>query len=320
MKAIVHDRYGPPDVLRVEQVERPEPQAGEVLVRVHATTVNRTDCHMRGAYPFVWRFMLGLRRPRRRVLGSEFAGVVEATGEGVTGLGVGDRVFGARLGAHAEYVCVREDGLIARVPEGMGFEEAAAVFDGGHQGLAPLRRANVGEGTRLLVYGASGSCGTAAVQIARHLGAHVTAVCGTKNVELVRQLGADVVYDYQRGEDFTKDGEVYDVVLDAVGFLPFRRARRALKPGGLFLATELGFLWQNPLLALTTKRSSKRLLFTMPKRTQEDVLYLKGLIEAGEYRPVIDRAYPLEDAAEAHRYVETLQKTGNVVLTVSGSR
>ena len=318
MRAVVHDEYGPPEVLRLETCERPAPKDDEVLVRVHATTVNLTDCHMRGAYPVIWRFMIGFRRPRQRILGSEFAGIVEAVGSAVTGFAVGDRVFGAKQGAHAEYICVREAGLIAHVPGGLSFEEATAVTDGGHQGRAPLLRANVGEGTRLLIYGASGSCGTAAVQIARHLGAHVTAVCGTKNVELVRSLGADVVHDYQRGADFTQDGEVYDVVLDAVGFLPYRRARKALKPGGLFLATELGFMWQNPALVLLTKRSSKRLIFTMSKRTQEDVVFFKELIERGEYRPVIDRTYPLEEAAEAHRYVETRQKTGNVVLTVAG--
>ena len=318
MRAVVHDEYGPPEVLRLETCERPVPEDDEVLVRVHATTVNLTDCHMRGAYPVIWRFMIGFRRPRQRILGSEFAGVVESVGSAVTAFAVGDRVFGAKQGTHAEYICVREAGLIAHVPDGMSFEEATAVTDGGHQGRAPLLRANVGEGTRLLIYGASGSCGTAAVQIARHLGAHVTAVCGTKNVELVRSLGADVVYDYQRGADFTQDGEVYDVVLDAVGFLPYRRARKALKPGGLFLATELGFMWQNPALVLLTKRSRKRLIFTMSKRTQEDVVFFKELIERGEYRPVIDRTYPLEEAAEAHRYVETRQKTGNVVLTVAG--
>ncbi len=318
MRAVLHDEYGPPEVLRLETCERPVPQDDEVLVRVHATTVNLTDCHMRGAYPFFWRFMIGFRRPRQKILGSEFAGVVEATGADVTAFAVGDRVFGARQGAHAEYVCVPESRLIAHMPEGMSFEDAAAVCDGGYQALGPLRKANVGEGTRLLVYGASGSCGTAAVQVGRHLGAQVTAVCGTKNVELVRGLGADVVYDYQRGEDFTKDGEVYDVVLDAVGFLPYRRARKALKPGGLFFATDVGFLWQNLPLALLTRRSSKKLLFLMPKRTQEDVVFFKGLIERGEYRPVIDRTYPLEEAAEAHRYVETRQKTGNVVLTVDG--
>lgn len=318
MKAVIHDRYGSPDVLRIEDVERPVPKDDEVLVRVHATTVNRTDCHMRRAKPFVWRFMLGLRRPRRKILGSELAGVVEAVGAAVTEFQAGDRVFGVRFGANAQYVCVRESGLLTHIPEGMSFEEAAAVLDGGYQALGTLRRANVGSGTRLLVYGASGSCGTAAVQLAKHFGAHVTAVCGTKNVELVLSLGADEAVDYQQ-EDYTERSETYDVVLDAVDRDSFRHARRVLRPGGLYLATDLGFLWQNPILALWSKLfGDRKVVFAVAQHRREDVLFLKGLLASGEYRPVIDRSYPLEDAVEAHRYVETLQKTGNVVLTVNG--
>ena len=314
MRAVVHDRYGPPDVLRIEAVERPVPAANEVLVRIHATTVNRTDCHMRAARPFLWRFYLGLRRPKRRILGSEFAGVIEAVGAAVTEFEVGDRVFGLRSGAHAEFVCVREAGLVAHMPSGMTFEEAAAVCDGATQALAPLRRVGVGEGTRLLVYGASGSCGTAAVQLGKHLGAHVTAVCNTKNVELVRSLGADEVVDYLQ-EDFTKSGETYDVVLDAVGKHSFRRSRRSLKPGGRFLATD--GLHNFPLALLTSRIGDRKVVFTVARPTKADVLHIKELLEAGRYRPVIDRVQPLEDVVEAHRYVDTLQKTGNVVLTVS---
>nr|MBA3567229.1 NAD(P)-dependent alcohol dehydrogenase [Actinomycetota bacterium] len=213
MRAVVHDTYGAPDVLRLADVERPAPKVDEVLVRVHATTVTRTDCHMRKASPFIWRFMLGLLRPKRRILGLEFAGVVEAVGAAVSDFAMGDRVFGLRNGAHAEYVCVREAGLLAHMPAGMTFEEAAAVCDGMSQALGHLRKGGVGTGTRLLVYGASGSCGTAAVQLAKELGAHVTAVCNTKNVALVRSLGADEVIDYLQ-EDFTKNGQTYDVILD----------------------------------------------------------------------------------------------------------
>jgi NADPH:quinone reductase-like Zn-dependent oxidoreductase len=317
MKAVVHDRYGPPDVLRLADVERPVPRDDEVLVKVRATTVSRTDSHMRRAKPFVWRFFLGLRRPKRRILGSELAGEVEAVGAAVMDFGVGDHVFGLNgFGAHPEFACMREGGLLAHSPAGMTFEEAAAVCDGAQQALAPLRRANVGPGTRILVYGASGSCGTAAVQLARYFGAHVTAVCNTKNVELVRSLGADEVVDYLQ-EDFTKNGETYDVVLDAVGKHSFRRCRGSLKPGGLFLATDLGFLWQNPFLALWTSRvGDKKVVFALSRHTKQDVLFLKELIEAGRYRAVIDRRYPLEQVVEATRYVETEQKTGNVVLTV----
>ena len=316
MRAVVHDRYGPPEVLRLEEVDPPVPADDEVLVRVRATTVNRTDSHMRRASPFIWRFMLGLRRPKRRILGLEFAGEVEAVGAAVTEFRVGDRVFGMRSGSHAEYVCVREAGMIAHIPGGLSFEEAAAVCDGATQALAPLERAGVGEGTRLVVYGASGSCGTAAVQLAkRHLGAHVTAVCNTKNVELVRSLGADEVVDYLQ-EDFTRNGETYDVVLDAVGKHSFRRARRSLKPGGLFLATD--GLHNLPLAYLTSWVGDRKVVFAIARPTKQDVLLLRGLVEAGTYRPVIDSVHPLEEAVEAHRYVDTQQKTGNVVLTVNG--
>jgi NADPH:quinone reductase-like Zn-dependent oxidoreductase len=317
MRAVVHDRYGPPEVLRVEDVERPVPGENEVLVRVHATTVKRTDTHIRRAKPFLWRFFAGLLRPKRRVLGVELAGEVEAVGAAVTEFQAGDRVFGmSGFGAHAEFVCMRESGLLAHMPAGMTFEEAAAVCDGGLQGLAALRKGRVDKGTRLVVYGASGSCGTAAVQWAKHFGAHVTAVCNTRNVGLVRSLGADEVVDYLQ-QDFTKNGETYDVVLDAVGKYSFRRGRHSLKPGGLYVATDQLY---NVLLVLWTAWiGDKKVVFPTAKRTKKDVLFLKELIEAGEYRPIIDRSYPLEDVVEATRYVETLQKTGNVVLTVSGA-
>jgi NADPH:quinone reductase-like Zn-dependent oxidoreductase len=314
MKAVVHDRYGPPEVLRLEDVERPVPGPGEVVVRVRATTVNQTDCHMRRARPLVWRLMLGLRRPRRRTLGMELAGEVAAVGDGVTQFEVGDRVFGiTNFGANAEFIRLKESSALTRMPAGLPFEEAAAIFDGAFQGLAALRRANVGEGTRLVVYGASGSCGTAAVQLGRHLGAHVTAVCNTKNVELVRSLGADVVLDYTR-EDFAKDGETYDVILDAVGKQSFFHCRRALRPGGLYVATDR---FVNLVLLLWTRWFGKRrVVFGMPRLTKDNVHFVKELVESGRYRAVVDRTYPLEDVVEATRYVESWQKTGNVVLTV----
>ncbi len=316
MRAVVHDRYGPPEVLRIEEIPRPVPNDDEVLVKVHATTVNQTDCHIRAAKPFLWRFFAGLLRPKRKVLGTEFAGEVEAVGAAVREYEVGDRVFGARWGSHAEYVCVRERGLMAHMPAGMTFEEAGAVVDGALQALGHLREGKVGEDTRLVVYGASGSCGTAAVQLARHLGAHVTAVCNTKNVELVRSLGADEVIDYLE-EDFTKNGRTYEVILDAVGKHSFRRCRGSLEPGGLFVATD--GLHNFPLKFLTSKLDKRVVFYGSKKNTREDLLFLKQLIEAGKYRAVIDRRYPLEDVVEATRYVETWQKAGNVVLTLNGS-
>jgi NADPH:quinone reductase-like Zn-dependent oxidoreductase len=317
VRAVVHDRYGPPEVLRLEDVERPEPKEDEVLVKVHATTVTQTDCHMRRARPFIWRFTLGFRRPKRRTLGAEFAGEVEAVGSAVTDFEVGDRVFGMTSGAHAEYVCVRESGFLARMPALLTFADAAALCDGFNQGLTNLKVAKVGEGTRLLVYGASGSCGTAAVQLAKHyFGAHVTAVCSTPNVDLVRSLGADEIIDYLH-EDFTRRGERYDVVLDAVGKHSLYRSRRALRPGGLFAATDR--LYNLPLAFLMSRSKRKKVVFSTEwEPPKENLQLLKELIEAGKYRPVVDRTYPLEDVVEATRYVDSWQKTGNVVLTVNG--
>ena len=319
MRAVVHDRYGPPEVLRIETLEQPVPGDDEVLVRVRATTVTRTDTGLRSAEYFISRFVTGLRRPKQRVLGVELAGEVERVGARVSEFAVGDRVFGVRTGAHAEYVTIPENGALALVPARLTFEEAAAVCDGAALALSCLRKAGRLGGRRVLVYGASGSVGTAGVQLAKHFGAHVTAVCNTKNVDLVRSLGADVVVDYTR-EDFTKNGETYDVVFDAVGKTSFRRSRRSLKPGGVYLETDLGFMWHVPLLAVATRWvGGKRVALGITKYRKEDVELLKALIENGEYRPVVDRTYPLDDVVEASKYVETGQKTGNVVLTVGSA-
>jgi NADPH:quinone reductase-like Zn-dependent oxidoreductase len=321
MRAVVYDRYGPPEVLRLEEVDRPAPKDDEVLVKIHATTVNRTDCGWRSAKPFIGRYFTGIRRPKRRILGSELAGEVEAVGAAVSQFKVGDHVFGVNyFGAHAEFVCVQEDRPLAHKPAGMTFEEAAAVSDGAILALTALRKGNLRKGQKILIYGASGSIGTAAVQLAKHFEADTTAVCNTKNVELVRSLGADEVVDYLQ-EDFTKNGKTYDAVFDAVGKHSFRRCRRSVKPGGFYVETDLGFMWHVPLLALATRRiGDKRVTLPTPNYTKKDVLFLKELVEAGRYRPVIDRSYPLEQVVEATKYVETGQKTGNVVLTVNGGR
>jgi NADPH:quinone reductase-like Zn-dependent oxidoreductase len=317
MKAVVHDRYGPPEVQELREVERPEPKDDELLVRVHATTVNQTDCHIRAAKPVFWRFMAGFLRPKQKILGTEFAGEVEAVGSAVTEFRPGDRVFGRRWGAHAEYLCLRESDRVIHMPEGMPFVDGAAIFDGAYQGQGALRAGNVGKATRLVVYGASGSLGTAAVQLARHLGAHVTAVCNTKNIELVRSLGADEVVDYLR-EDFTRNGQTYDVIIDAVGKHAFWKCRRALRPGGIFVATDR--LHNFVLRYWTRWFDSRKVVFKVEWPTRDDMLFIRRLIEEGEYRAVVDRTYPLEDVVEATRYVESWQKTGNVVLTVDGGR
>jgi NADPH:quinone reductase-like Zn-dependent oxidoreductase len=319
VRAVVYDRYGAPDVQRLEDVERPVPKEDEVLVRIHATTVTRTDCGWRIGSPFFTRLFLGLRRPKREILGMELAGEVEAVGAAVTEFELRDQVFGVTgFGAHAEFVCIREDAALAHKPAGMTFEEAAAVCDGACTALSCLKSADLRTGRSILIYGASGSIGTAAVQLARYFEADVTAVCSTKDVELVRSLGADRVIDYTQ-EDFTKNSEMYDVVFDAVGKHSFRRSRRSLKPGGIYIDTDLGFMWHVPLLDLLTRIGDKTVKLGIAKYTKKDVLLLKELIEAGKYRAVIDRCYQLEDVVDATRYVETEQKTGNVVLTVNGA-
>jgi NADPH:quinone reductase-like Zn-dependent oxidoreductase len=239
MRAVVHHHYGPPEVIRLEEVERPVPADDEVLVRVHATTVNRTDTGLRSAEFFISRFFTGLLRPRNRILGMELAGEVEAVGAAVTEFKVGDQVFGGKgSGAHAEFVCIRESATLALKPAAMSFDEAAAVFDGLSLALVCLETAGPLAGRSVLIFGASGSVGTSAVQLARHFGAHVTAVCRTRNVGLIRSLGADEVIDYTQ-EDFTKNGRRYDVIFDSVGKHSFRRSRRSLKRGGTFIETDL---------------------------------------------------------------------------------
>jgi NADPH:quinone reductase-like Zn-dependent oxidoreductase len=323
MRAVVYDRYGPPEVLRLEEVERPVPKDDEVLIKVHATAVNRADTAQRSAEYFISRFITGLLRPKRKIPGTELAGEVEAVGPAVTEFKVGDHVFGvsaSTAGAHAEFVCLPESAPLAPKPTGMTFEEAAAVCDGAILALSYLRRVDLQKRRKILIYGASGSIGTAGVQLAKYFDADVTAVCNTRNVELVRGLGADRVIDYTQ-EDFTKSGERYDVVFDAVGKLSFKRCKGSLKPGGSYGSTDLGPYWQNPFLALWTSRiGEKKVLFPIPRYRKQDVLFVKELVEAGTYRAVIDRRYPLEDVVEASRYVETGQKTGNVVLTVSHDR
>jgi NADPH:quinone reductase-like Zn-dependent oxidoreductase len=329
MRAIVYERYGPPDVLHLAEVAQPVPKDDEVLIRVHATTVNRTDCAIRGGADLITRLgysivttgspFRALRRPQQHILGSELAGEVAAVGAAVNQFAVGDRVFGVHaghFGAHAEFLCMRERAPLALMPTTMTFDEAAAVCDGALLALGCLRRVHLQRAHRILIYGASGSIGTAGVQLAKQsFDAHVTAVCTTKNVALVRSLGADDVIDYTQ-DNFTQNGATYDVIFDAVGKYSFRRCRGSLAREGRYIATDG---WENAFWVLWTARiGDKRVLVDIPPHyRQQDVVVLKELIEAGRYRAVIDRRSPLEEVIEATRYVETQQKTGNVVLTVS---
>ncbi|WP_104134648.1 NAD(P)-dependent alcohol dehydrogenase [Cryobacterium sp. Y62] len=319
MRAVVYRHYGPPGVVEIEDAPVPVAQAGELLVRVVTSTVNRTDCGFLSGKPRVVRLFSGLRVPRATILGCEFAGWVEQVGAGVSSFTVGQRVFGydgVKFGGHAEYVTIAETGLVAEIPAGLSFEEAAPIVEGAHYALNMIRAVNVTPGQKVLVNGGTGGIGSAAVQLFVHYGVRVTAVCATEHLSTLKSLGAERVVDYTR-EDFTALDDVFDVVVDAVGKSSFGRCRRLLVPGGIYVSSELGVGWQNPLLALTTPLlRRKRVLFPIPKDTREDVLFLKGLVETGDFRPLIDRSYPLEQIREAYAYVTSGQKIGNVVIRV----
>jgi NADPH:quinone reductase-like Zn-dependent oxidoreductase len=327
MKAIVYTKYGPPEVLQLQEVPKPAPKDNEVLIKIHATTVNRTDCGFRKPeYPVIIRLINGLFKPKKQILGSELAGEIETIGKGVKTLKPGDQVFGlstSNFGTHAEYICLPETGSITAKPANMSYKEAAAVCDGLMLAITYIREINSTKERKILINGASGSIGSACVQLAKYYGAEITAVCDTRNLEIVKLLGADEVIDYTK-EDFTKNGKLYDVVIDAVGKSSFFRCRKILKPGGVYFSTELGFLAQNVFLALLTpilyilpgRQAGKRVKFPIPKVRKEDIVFFKELIEAGKYKAVIDRSYTLQEIVEAAKYVETGQKAGNVVITV----
>jgi NADPH:quinone reductase-like Zn-dependent oxidoreductase len=319
VKAAVITRYGSPDVIKILDVPKPTPAADEVLVRVHAATVTRTDCGLLRAHPFFMRFFTGPLRPSRTILGLDFAGEVEAVGAKTLAFKPGDRVFGMcpskRNGAHAEYAAVPER-AVATMPAGARFDEAV-VCEGAFYAKAALQSIDLKPGQKILIYGASGAIGTALVQLAKAAEAIVTAVVATPHLELVKTLGADRAVDYTR-EDFTHIGERFDCVVDAVGKTSFFRCRRLLKPDGMFAATDLGAYWQNVVLALWSLIARrKRVVIVAPGRIEGFVGFLKGRMEAGQFRAIIDRKYPLAAIADAYRYVETGQKVGIVVITVA---
>lgn len=320
MKAAIYTKYGPPEVVRISEVDKPIPKDNEVLIKVYASTVNRTDCGFRSAEYFVVRFFSGLFRPKNKILGNEFAGVIETIGKNVTSFKTGDRVFGyndSKFGAHAEYMTMKEKEGITTIPAGLTFEEAAPITEGSHYALGNIRAAKVKSGQNVMIYGATGAIGSAAVQLAKYFGARVTAVCATQNLELVKALGADEVIDYTK-QDFTKTDLKFDLVFDAVGKSSFARCKKILSKKGIYISTEFGKYSANIFLALITPLlGGKKVLFPLPSIKKEDVIFLKELIETGKFKPLIDRQYTLEQIVEAYKYVETKQKIGNVVITIS---
>ena len=318
MRAALHNRYGGPEVVSIQDVPIPAIDVNELLVEVHASTVNRTDCHYRAASPFLMRFLTGLRRPKPKIWGCEFAGNVVGVGDSVSNFAVGDRVFGyveGRFGAHAEYLAVRADRLVTRIPEGCSYANAAPISEAMHYAKTLLDLVHVTSGTDVLIYGASGGTGTAAIQLARLAGANVTAVCTSDGVELVAALGADRVIDYTKS-DFTNGSQRFDAIVDAWGMLSFRRCRRIMKPRCVFTSTGPGPHLQNVALLLTTKFSGRRVVFRPPKFDRAMLDHFAELIADGELRAPIDRVYPLENIVDAYRFVESGQKLGNVVLEI----
>lgn len=320
MKAILHTEYGPPEGLKLGTIPKPIPGDHDILVKVHATTVNRTDCAMLRAQPFIMRFMTGLSGPKNPILGTEFAGVVEARGQRVTAFEVGDRVFGfddSGMSSHAEYLVTSEKSPMAIIPDGIGFDIAAASTEGMHYAINFANKVPLKKGDTVLVNGASGGIGSAAVQLLVHYGMVVTGVCNTKNIERIKALGVYRIIDYQK-EDFTKDGHVYDYVFDAVGKSSFGKCKPLLKPGGAYISSELGHMSQNLFLALLKPvMGSRKVIFPYPGGKRESVKTIRGLLQQGAFKPLIDQVYNFEDIPKAFAYVEKGMKTGNVVITFS---
>lgn len=324
MKAIVYTQYGPPEVLHLKEVEKPTPKDNEVLIKVHATTVTTGDCNMRGftfvppGFGFLTRLMFGLRKPRKSILGVEFAGEIEDIGKAVTQFKKGDQVFGIdgiRIGAYAEYKCIPENKGIAIKPADFSYEEAVAIPNGALTAYTFLKKmANIQPGQKILINGASGSVGSAAVQIAKHYGAEVTAVCSTRKVDMVKSLGADKIIDYTQ-QDFTQNNKTYDIIFDTVGKTTFSGCKHILNPQGLYLSGAGGL--REMLQSLTTAlRGDKKVKAGPSSERQEDLVAIKALVEAGKLKPIIDRYYSLEQIVEAHRYVDQGHKQGNVVIVV----
>lgn len=319
MKAIICNTYGPPEVAQLVELEKPTPKENEVLIKIHAASVNRTDAGLRSASYFISRFFTGLLRPKYKVFGCEFAGTIEAVGAKVTKFNIGDSVFGfseKTLGCHAEYLAFGQDDAIAHMPHNLNFVESAVLTEGAHYALNDINAAKVEKGQNVLVNGATGAIGSAAVQLLKHFGANVTAVCGTAHLELVKSLGADVVIDYQK-DDFTKIDQKFHFIFDAVGKSSFGACKPLLTDKGIYISTELGRNAENVFLALWgAVKGGKKVMFPIPAISQQEVIFIKELAESGKFKPLIDRQYKLEEIVAAYKYVESGQKIGNVVLNI----
>jgi len=320
MKAVTRTTFGSPEVLEIKSIENPVPKDDEVLIRVYATTVNRTDCGILTGKPYLIRAFVGFSKPRHLVPGTDFAGQIEALGKNVSDFKVGDKVFGLYdegLQSQAEYMTIREDQALTKIPDGISYKEAAASAEGAHYAYNFISKVNLKEGDKVLLNGATGGIGSAALQLLKHFGAIVTAVGNTKNMELIQSLGADRTYDYLK-EDFTKDTEKYRFVFDAVGKSSFPKCKHLLLPKGIYISSELGPNAQNLYLPIITwLGGGKRVIFPFPHSCKRSILFMAKLLESREFKPVIDRTYSIEEVAEAYKYVKSGEKTGNVILSMS---
>ncbi len=322
MKAIIYTHYGPPDVLQLKEVEKPIPKDNEVLVKIHATTVNRTDCATIRAIPFFARLVTGLFKPKKQIPGTEFSGKIETIGKSVSSLKVGDKVFGfddSGSGSHAQYLTIKEDKAII-IPDNITYEQAAASSEGAHYAYNFINKVDLKKGQNVLVNGATGAIGSAAVQLLKYFDINVTAVCSTRNIELVKSLGADRVIDYTK-EDFINDYKCYHYIFDAVGKSSFFKCKHLLQPGGIYISSDLGYMSQNIFLPIVTPIikpliGNRKTVSPIPTDINKSLLLIKSLIEQGKFKAVIDKSYPLEQIVEAYRYVEKGQKVGNVVIIV----
>ena len=319
MKAATYEKYGSPSVLTIQKIAKPVIKENEILIRVYATTVNRTDCAMLRAKPFIMRFFTGLLKPKNKILGTDFAGKIEAVGKSVISFKVGERVFGlddSGLSSHSEYMTISADKALATIPAKFSYEAAAASLEGAHYAYNFINKVKIKPGQNVLVNGATGAIGSAAVQLLNYYGVNITAVCNTKNLELVKSLGAQRVIDYTV-EDFTKITEKFSFIFDAVGKSTFSKCKPLLEPDGIYISSELGPMVQNPFLALITPLlGGKKVIFPIPHDCKQSVNMIRKLIEEGAFKAVIDKTFPLENIADAYLYVEKGEKTGNVIITL----
>ena len=315
MKAAIRRSYGSPDILSIETIDAPIPGGDEVLIKIHATTVNRTDCANLTGKPFIMHFVLGFFKPRKIIMGTDFAGEIVQIGKNIKDFKVSDRVFGFNdqvLQSQAEFITIKPEGNMLHIPENINYKQASASIEGAHYAYTFIKKTNIKSGQNILINGATGAIGSALLQFVKQFDVNITATCNTKNIEKIKNLGADKVYDYTN-EDFTKSNDKYDFIFDAVGKSTFGKCKPLLSKNGVYISSELGPYSQNIFYALF----NKQVIFPVPYKTEETLPYIKNLLEKGLFNPLVDNEYPLDEIVDAYKYVLTGMKTGNVIININ---